>query len=388
MIEFSFINSFVRKLVRLFIFVFCMLPFWVNAHVVEKGHGIVNLVGSEATIAISVPMDIFLQADLNNDGFISELEIQAQLPQLIAKVQSGVRLWGDNTSAVWKDIFLTPSIPDVDKANTPNSEQRQILMMGVAYWESPPSVITLDYALWRRPEVSELNTQGFPSETLKVKVFRTKDGVKISEEVGLLSENHPRLEFFAPVHRHIINFAFHGFDHIIRGADHIVFLVALLASGISFWRWGALLTAFTLAHGITFGLASLGWVNVPAEFVEPAIAASIVVVSSIHLLKIRIKRLWEVSLVFSLGLIHGLGFASSMQNEGASQAISLSPYPIWSIFGFNIGIEVGQFTVAVILYATIWGLRRVFGLEKDVIWQRATGIFSIVIGSIWFIDRI
>jgi hydrogenase/urease accessory protein HupE len=367
---------------------FWVAPLLVNAHVVESGQGIVNLVDTQANIAISVPMKVFGQADDNGDGFIDESEIRAHQSQLIAKVRNGVRLSGDGQSADWKDIFLTPSLPDTSKVTVVASEQRQMLVIGVAAWSSPPRVVNLAYDLWSPTSTADLITQTSPRETLKVTIFRTKNGNKLSEEVGLLSPNHPQLEFFAPVERHIVNFALHGFDHIMAGADHIVFLIALLTSGINMRRWMALLTAFTVAHGITFGLASLGWVYVPTNLIEPAIAASIVVVSLIHLLKMRVVLSWELVLVFILGLIHGLGFAAAMQDEGASQAISLSPYPMWSILGFNLGIEAGQCAVAVLLYVTILALRRIFKLTNDVIWQRAAGLFSVLIGSFWLIDRI
>jgi hydrogenase/urease accessory protein HupE len=383
-----FLITFFQSFGRALLCAFCFAPYVVNAHVVGSGQGIVNLVDTQAIVAISVPMKVFSLADDNGDGFIEESEIRAHQSQLIAKVRDGVRFSGDGQSANWKDIFLTPSLPDTDKVTTGPAEQRQMLVMGVASWSSSPRVVNLAYDLWSPIATTDLISQTVPRETLKVTAFRTEGANKVSEEVGLLSPNHPHLEFFLPLHRHIANFALHGFDHIMAGADHIVFLIALLASGISMRRWVSLLTAFTVAHGITFGLASMGWVYVPASLIEPAIAASIVVVSLLHLLKKRVELHWELILVFNLGLIHGLGFASAMQDDGASQAISLSPYPMWSILGFNLGIEAGQFAVAVLLYATILALRRMFRLTDDLVWQRAAGVFSVLIGSFWLIDRI
>jgi hydrogenase/urease accessory protein HupE len=61
----------------------------------------------------------------------------------------------------------------------------------------------------------------------------------------------------------------------------------------------------------------MGWVTVPASLVEPAIAASIVVVAALHLLRHQVRLGWELLLVFCLGLVHGLGFASALSEEGA-----------------------------------------------------------------------
>jgi hydrogenase/urease accessory protein HupE len=300
-------------------------------------------------------------------------------------------LEGDGHKAVWSQMVLTPmQAPDAPGAVAPAPSPLpvHIVAVGAAAWDEAPAVVVLDYGLWSRTPLAVIGAPGPVLETLKVKVSRTQDGKTLAEEVGLLSPQQPRLEFFAPVQRHVANFARHGFDHILGGADHIVFLVALLASGISVRRWAALLTAFTVAHGVTFGLASMGWVSVSASLVEPAIAASIVVVSALHLLRMQVVLKWELLLVFGLGLVHGLGFASAMREEGAGSLIALSPYPVWSIVGFNLGIEAGQCVVALALYVLVLGLRRVFARQGDAIWQRAAGALAIAIGSFWLVQRL
>jgi hydrogenase/urease accessory protein HupE len=219
-------------------------------------------------------------------------------------------------------------------------------------------------------------------------VTRTQDGQTLNEEMGLLSPAQTRLEFFAPVQHHVLNFAQHGFDHILSGADHIVFLIALLASGIGLRRWAALLTTFTLAHGFTFGLASMGWVSVSAALVEPAIAASIVCIAALHLLRAKIYLYLELILVLGLGLVHGLGFASAMQETGGSQLIAYNPYPLWSILGFNLGVELGQCVVALALGLWVWVFRKFVGRQKDMIWQQASGFGALIVGIYWLAERI
>ena len=97
---------------------------------------------------------------------------------------------------------------------------------------------------------------------------------------------------------------------------------------------------------------------------------------------------FRILLVLALGLVHGLGFASAMQEEGGSQLIALSPYPIWSILGFNLGIEAGQCAVALVLGLWVWCARRIFGRSRDVMWQRAAGMGALAIGGFWLVDRI
>lgn len=367
-----------------------LAPLALSAHVVETGHATVSLSGKQVFVAISIPVAALTGADDNADGVLDRTEIQAHQADLIAQVQSGLGLEGDGRKAVWSQMVLTPAQPtETPSAGAPASAAPpQLLAVGAAAWDDAPVVVTLDYGLWSRTPLVALGAPGTVVETLKVNVSRTQDGKTLAEEVGLLSPHQSRLEFFAPVQRHVAHFARHGFDHIMGGADHIVFLVALLASGISVRRWAALLTAFTVAHGVTFGLASMGWVSVSAALVEPAIAASIVVVSALHLLRVQVVLKWELLLVFGLGLVHGLGFASAMREEGASQLIALSPYPVWSIVGFNLGIEAGQIAIALVLYAMVWVLRRLFARQGDAVWQRAAGVLSMAMGAFWLVERI
>jgi hypothetical protein len=89
-----------------------------------------------------------------------------------------------------------------------------------------------------------------------------------------------------------------------------------------------------------------------------------------------------------LGLVHGLGFASAMQDEIASQSLLFSPYPIWSILGFNFGIEAGQCVVAALLYIAIKINRRIFTEHNDVMLQKLSGSFALLIGAFWLVERI
>jgi len=368
-----------------------LVPLALGAHVVETGHATVRLSGKQVFVAISIPVAALTGADDNADGVLDRAEILAHQAALIAQVQSGMALEGDGRKAVWSQMVLTPApVPEAPYAGAPAawSAPPQLLVVGAAAWDEAPAVVTLDYSLWSRTPLAAIGAPGPVVETLKVNVSRTQGGKARAEEVGLLSPKQSRLEFFAPVQRHVANFARHGFDHIMGGADHIVFLVALLASGIHVRRWAALLTAFTVAHGVTFGLASMGWVSVSAALVEPAIAASIVLVSALHLLRMQVLLKWELLLVFCLGLVHGLGFASAMREEGATQLIALSPYPVWSIVGFNLGIEAGQCAVALALYALVRALRRLFARQGDAVWQRAAGVLSLAVGAFWLVERV
>lgn len=134
-----------------------------------------------------------------------------------------------------------------------------------------------------------------------------------------------------------------GFEHILAGLDHLLFVLALMIVVRNGWRLVKTITAFTVAHSITLGLATLGYVNLPPAPVEASIALSIVFlcVEIVHAARghksLTYAYPWIVA--FAFGLLHGLGFA------GALAEIGLPPdeIPIALLF-FNVGVELGQLT--------------------------------------------
>ena len=142
-----------------------------------------------------------------------------------------------------------------------------------------------------------------------------------------------------------------GFVHILVGVDHLMF-VALLTFLARSWELLKLVTAFTIGHSLTLGLAVLDWVQIPVPPIEALIAISIALLARNVLLSS-----WQAKhglvLVLIFGLIHGLGFASVMDAQGLSGKNLLA-----ALFFFNLGIEVGQVTFIVTLLALYWVISR------------------------------
>lgn len=139
-----------------------------------------------------------------------------------------------------------------------------------------------------------------------------------------------------------------GFAHIIPdGLDHILFIVALclLSTKIKTIIWQA--TAFTVAHTITLALSMKNIIAAPPDVVEPIIALSICFVALENLLVSGLK-VWRVLLVFLFGLIHGMGFASSLNEIGLPRNQFFT-----SIFSFNAGVELGQIAIIVFIFSTL-----------------------------------
>jgi hydrogenase/urease accessory protein HupE len=171
-----------------------------------------------------------------------------------------------------------------------------------------------------------------------------------------------------------------GFEHILpKGLDHILFILGLFLLQP---KWRALLwqsSAFTIAHSITLALAILGIVTVPSSVVEPLIALSIAYVGLENLWVKELKP-WRVALVFGLGLLHGMGFASVMQELDLPEGGILQP-----LVGFNVGVELGQITVLALAFAlTFWWMKKPpFEKFRKIV----SGLIGIV-GLYWTVERI
>ena len=149
----------------------------------------------------------------------------------------------------------------------------------------------------------------------------------------------------APASEVVLFYGKLGVAHIIPyGLDHILFITALclLNTKIKTIIWQA--TAFTVAHSVTLALSMKGIVNLPAEIVEPIIAFSIVFVAVENIVARELKP-WRVAVVFLFGLIHGLGFASALNEIGLPGNKFLT-----SILSFNLGVELGQVLVILLVF--------------------------------------
>ncbi|HMG69105.1 MAG TPA: HupE/UreJ family protein [Chitinophagaceae bacterium] len=173
-----------------------------------------------------------------------------------------------------------------------------------------------------------------------------------------------------------------GFRHIIPGGlDHILFVSALclLSNKIKTILWQA--TAFTVAHSVTLALSMKNIIVVPSAITEPIIALSICFVAVENILFSELKA-WRVLIVFMFGLIHGMGFASAL-NE-----IGLPPNKFYtSILAFNGGVELGQISIIVLIFSSIvalWGKKSWY---RPGIVYPLSAIIAIIAGY-WTVTRI
>ena len=177
-----------------------------------------------------------------------------------------------------------------------------------------------------------------------------------------------------------LRFVVEGFEHIIpKGLDHILFVLGLFFFSLAWRPLLAQVTAFTLAHTVTLGLATLSIITIPAAqmwLVEALIAVSIAYVAIENILRPKLGW-WRVLVVFGFGLLHGLGFASVLGDLGLAQGQF-----ILSLIAFNIGVELGQLAViaaAFVLLALPFG--------RSAIYRRAVvipGSLAIAFVGLWW----
>jgi HupE / UreJ protein len=172
-----------------------------------------------------------------------------------------------------------------------------------------------------------------------------------------------------------------GVHHIATGWDHLVFLLGLLLLVKSLRQLVKTVTAFTIAHSITLGLAANHWVTPPGSWVEPGIALTIAYVGLLNLV-------WRNSrhgawLAFGFGLVHGFGFAGALAQTLVEQPLAGNHW-LLSLLSFNLGIEAFQ----LLLVALIVPVLRLAGSHPWFRTAHQAASFGVLsAGVVWFLLR-
>ena len=159
-----------------------------------------------------------------------------------------------------------------------------------------------------------------------------------------------------------------GFTHILpHGFDHVLFVVGIFLLTSKWRSIVAQVSTFTIAHSITLALTMYGIVSLPAKVVEPMIALSIAYVAIENLMVSELKP-WRLALVFSFGLLHGMGFAGVLRDLGLPRPAFLT-----ALVTFNVGVEAGQLTVIAIAFAACAYWQRPFDWAQGRPFDEAQG---------------
>lgn len=223
----------------------------------------------------------------------------------------------------------------------------------------------------------------FPYDPNHQTFLNVYEGASLTQ--AILDSGRRNFEYFAGTRQGAFavmkRFVPAGVHHILIGPDHLLFLVGLLLLGGTIRQLALVVTAFTVAHSITLSLAALNVVTPPARLIEPAIALSIVYVGADNLL-IRDGRDVRAWIAFAFGFIHGFGFASVLR-EMDLPARALG----WSLFSFNVGVEIGQLAVVLAVASALAAIRA----RSEIAGRRLAFAGSVVVilaGTFWFVQRV
>jgi hypothetical protein len=211
-------------------------------------------------------------------------------------------------------------------------------------------------------------------------------------------------------------FAKEGAKHIWAGPDHLLFLLTLLLPGLLLWRGRdedvtraasnaasnamgdassrlvtasasreaqifalKVITAFTVAHSITLGMATFGLISLPDKLVESLIAFSIIASAILNLQKRFQFNHWQLAFLF--GLIHGMGFANGLKELGLSSA-----YFLETLIAFNVGVELGQLSIVLAVgMPLVLLVRGREGRQRTLRWG---SLAVLAIATVWLIQRL
>ena len=264
-------------------------------------------------------------------------------------------------------------------------------LLAAGSWSAPEALaerqslrITTRFALSGSPGTILLRARMFPYDPQHQTFvnFYERDALALQ---SILDQSKTDVEFFSGTRQGvwavIRKFVPSGVEHILIGPDHLLFLVGLLLLGGSLRQLALVVSAFTVAHSITLSLAALNVLNPPSRIIEPAIALSIIYVGADNLM-VRDGRDVRAWIAFGFGFIHGFGFANVLREMDLPRT-ALG----WSLFSFNLGVEIGQLAVVMVVASALAALRA----RSEALGRRVAVVGSVVVilaGAFWFVQRV
>ncbi len=343
----------------------------VHAHLMPVQQGTLNVLEDSVFEVVALPASAFSGVDDDADGRLSDAEVAKHEAALREVLTRRYRLFDGEVEGQLELVLVRAEHDERSEESTAGAPSLVALLK--TRFPAAPRELRLDTDLFG-PEAA--------ARQLTIKATR---GTEV--EAGVLTPLRTGHRFFRGALPAFGDAVMTGVEHILMGPDHLCFLLTLIVAAAGWRAWLAMLTSFTVAHSLTLMLALTGWVQVAARLVEPAIAASIVCMAVLNLRGRGQASKPRVALVFACGLLHGLGFASSLDGlglQGTHRALSL--------LGFNLGIELGQavFVLGVLMlglvarHARRWWPQAGRGPALGS-WASAT---ALGFGAFWFVERV
>lgn len=270
--------------------------------------------------------------------------------------------------------WTLPGLPEVDAILARNIQPRILIPGVIAFSGTLPTgahalSIRLPYVLGDTLHDMELPGGNTHAEPVSAGEY--------SSQVPIALQPPGKGDWLIAIGRYLMV----GFHHIIpEGLDHILFVLGLFLFSARMKPLLLQVSAFTVAHSITLGLALYGVVRLPSAVTEPLIAASIVFVAVENLFVKEVKP-WRYAVVFCFGLVHGLGFASAFASAGLQRQDFLI-----GLVGFNLGVECGQLAVIVGAFLLVGWFRHRSWYRRAIVIP-ASSLIALV-ALFWTFQRI
>lgn len=333
-----------------------------DAHWADQAVAEIKVAGNQVEMLLTFPTGLAAWADTDRDGELSPPEIDRHRAQLHKFFSERVRITDRGTIGA---LSFEPALTQLPSSLSLSASHSTLRLL--YRWPARVTVPVVRYDLFL-PGVSTASCL-----------------------VTIVAGGRVQNTVFTPEHREVAitlggslfaaasGFVLLGIRHILTGYDHVLFLLSLLMLGGGLRALFKIVSAFTVAHSITLSLAVLNIVALPARWVESIIAASIIYVAAENLWRRQsaLRNRWLVT--FAFGLVHGLGFASILQELNLPRAgVAVS------LLSFNLGVEMGQ--LAIVILASL-GLRLLAAWPKAPLFRLWVSAGAATAGLVWFVQR-
>ena len=377
-----------------------------RAHTTDTSYARVRIFGDHLEVRLTCDIFTLLRIvpdlDVNRDTALSRDELRRVTPAIQKFLRAHVRIELNEAATELgeaKDPFWPLDAPDPIPAAAWHTNEALVSFGFDKPLASPPKTVALMFDTFRTlgERHSVLGVFEYSGQTTEVVFTQVEPDYLFdvafadpSSPAPDAKASSPPVQKAEPVgaarsapHRSnsgdspVLRFFKLGIEHILTGYDHLCFLLALLV--VSRLRpIIAIVTSFTIAHSITLLLAAFGVVTLPTRFIECSIALTIVYVAVENLWRSDYRHRWM--LTFFFGLIHGFGFANTLNpQELPAQAKAKC------LLVFNLGVEAGQLAVVLALLPLSLALTKWrHGLRVKI----AISVVVALLGLAWFLDRV
>jgi hypothetical protein len=324
-------------------------------------------------------LDYGMGLDKDGNGEITWGELRAKKADVAALALGHLTVRAANAS----DAPCPLTLGDMQVAG--HSDGSYAVLFFDAACAAEPKVLDVDYELF------------FDIDPQHHGIVRVDDGAGTRTAIFTPLDRRQKFEqtSLAPGHQLAAAITL-GIHHIFAGIDHLLFLIALLLPSVlvrddAKKTWTPvpsfraalvdvlkIVTAFTVAHSITLSLSALEVLRLPSRFVEAGIAASVVLAAVNNLVRVLDEDRWTAA--FALGLLHGFGFSATLMDLGLPRKNL-----VLTLFGFNVGVEIGQMCVVAAFLPLAFLARRTVAYRRVGLVLGSCVI--AVVASIWFVER-